>query len=409
MTLGKIPESVTAPATYISTTGALLNGTINANDLNTTITFEYGLTESYSGVISASPAQVSGNTTKNVIAALSQLEPATIYHFRIKAVNLLGTSYGSDITFKTTGAIPSVMTNAAKRVTGISASLNGIVNASDLITTVTFEYGESTGYGHTISAIESPVSGKANTYVTASVSGLIPETSYHFRIKAVNSLGTSYGDDIIFTTPPALIYDIDGNSYTAVVIGRNVWLAENLRTTKYNDNTPIPLVTGATQWAGCNTPGYCWYNNDESSYKSAYGALYNWYALDTLGNGGKNVCPSGWHTSTILEWDELIRLVGGEQSGEKLMESGTSFWRPPNSDANNETGFTVLPGGTRTFEGTFTDVGLNAYFLSSSYTFYYSLNNTFCIMLTEAGGAQVWFESNFRNETGGSVRCVMNK
>ncbi len=71
------------------------------------------------------------------------------------------------------------------------------------------------------------------------------------------------------------IVDIDGNYYNIVTIGSQTWMQENLKTTKYNDGTAIPLVTDPTTWINLTTPGYCWYNNDTATYKSTYGALYN--------------------------------------------------------------------------------------------------------------------------------------
>jgi uncharacterized protein (TIGR02145 family) len=125
-------------------------------------------------------------------------------------------------------------------------------------------------------------------------------------------------------------------------------MAENLKTTKYNDGTAIPNITDNTAWTALTTPAYCWYNNDAATYKATYGALYNWYAVDVASNGGKNVCPTGWHVPTDAEWTILTTYLGGESvAGGKLKETGTTHWSSPNTDATNETGFTALPGGNR--------------------------------------------------------------
>ena len=124
-------------------------------------------------------------------------------------------------------------------------------------------------------------------------------------------------------------------------------MAENLRTTKYNDGTPIPQVTDAAAWSNLMTPGYCWYNNDAAKYKETYGALYNWYTVN-IGN----LCPSGWHVPADTEWMVLTAHLGGEKiSGGKLKETGTLHWDKPNLRATNETGFTALPGGRCYFSG----------------------------------------------------------
>jgi uncharacterized protein (TIGR02145 family) len=403
-TNGKIPTALTQEPTNLSIEGATLNGTVNANDLSTTVTFEYGITPSHGNSVAAIPGQVTGNTSTNVSCPITGLTVRTLYYFRVKTVNSLGTVYGNDISFWTTGNVPSVTTNAAKQIKGTSAILNGIVNANEFSTEVTFEFGQSTSYGTTFSAIEGPAVGNADTYVSFPVTGLIPETIYHFRIKGVNFLGYTYANDLAFKTPPLTINDIDGNTYTAVTIGNQVWMAENLKTTRFNDNTLIPLVPDIDQWLGLTSPGYCWYNNDETRYKPEYGAIYNWYTLDTLRNGRKNVCPVGWHPPSLTEWREMIEYIGGSGNGEKLMETGTSHWPDPNDNATNETGFTGIPGGARFATGYFMGTQNYARFLTSSLNNYssawsiqldYSLTQVLPLPITKADGA--------------SVRCVKNK
>jgi uncharacterized protein (TIGR02145 family) len=136
------------------------------------------------------------------------------------------------------------------------------------------------------------------------------------------------------------VMDGDGNYYKVVTIGTQTYMAENLKTTRYIDGTAVPFVTDKTVWNTNNTPGYCWYN-DASTYKDTYGALYNWYAVNT----GK-LCPTGWHVPTNDEWKILENYIGGSTSGNKLRETGTTHWLAPN-DGTNESGFTGLPGGWR--------------------------------------------------------------
>lgn len=154
------------------------------------------------------------------------------------------------------------------------------------------------------------------------------------------------------------VKDIDGNTYKIVTIGTQVWFGENLRTTKYNDGTAIPLVIDPVDWDELNSPAYCWRDNDIAN-KSTYGALYNWYAVHT----GK-LCPTGWHVSTDVEWTTLVDFVGGEAvAGGKLKSTRTSpdahpRWDSPNTGATDEYKFTALPGGGRSSGGEFyTDYG----------------------------------------------------
>jgi len=148
------------------------------------------------------------------------------------------------------------------------------------------------------------------------------------------------------------IKDGDGNVYTSVTIGTQVWLDENLKTSKYNDGTNIPLVSDNTQWKDLSSPAYCWYNNDEAAYKDVYGALYNWYAVNT----GK-LCPAGWHVPTNGEMETLVDYLGGNLvAGGKLKETGTSHWNSPNGGATDQYGFSALPGGYRNYSTSFADI-----------------------------------------------------
>ena len=96
------------------------------------------------------------------------------------------------------------------------------------------------------------------------------------------------------------VTDIENNNYKTVKIGTQWWMAENLKTTKYNDGTSIPYVTDNWEWYNLTTPAYCWKNNDPEANKNIYGAMYNWYAVNT----GK-LCPAGWHVSTKPDWETL--------------------------------------------------------------------------------------------------------
>jgi uncharacterized protein (TIGR02145 family)/uncharacterized repeat protein (TIGR02543 family) len=153
------------------------------------------------------------------------------------------------------------------------------------------------------------------------------------------------------------IRDVEGNVYHEVAIGIQVWMVENLRTTRLNDSTAIPLVTAQLPWAGLginylSNPGYCWYSND-SVANATYGPLYNWFCVNT----GK-LAPKGWHVPTDFEWSELSFFLGGDSvAGGKLKEAGLAHWQSPNTGATNETGFSALPGGERDDVGDFYSIG----------------------------------------------------
>lgn len=165
------------------------------------------------------------------------------------------------------------------------------------------------------------------------------------------------------------VKDVDNNRYDVVTIGTQTWMAENLKTTRYNDGTVIPLISGNTAWATASTngaPGYCWYSN-LSSNLILYGALYNWYSINSSSNGNKNVCPTGWHVPTDSEWTTLSTFLGGTLvAGGKMKEAGLAHWISPNTSATNESGFAGLPGGYRYFDGAFNDIGLFGFWWSST-------------------------------------------
>lgn len=148
--------------------------------------------------------------------------------------------------------------------------------------------------------------------------------------------------------------DADNNNYSVVQIGTQLWMAENLKTTKYRNGDNIPVVTNNTAWENLTTGAYSWYNNDAPSNKNTYGALYNWYAT----NDSRNLAPVSWHIPSDNEWTILANYLGdASTSGGKIKETGYTHWKSPNSRATNETGFTALPGGYRFLNGTFDEIG----------------------------------------------------
>jgi len=200
LTTLQIPDAITEAATTVTITDATLNATVNANNLSTTVTFEYGITIGYGNTVTAVPNPVTGLAPTDVSYGLSSLDPGTTYHFRIKAVNTGGTTYGEDKTFTTLCTSPSATTDAATQTDVNSTTLNGTVNANGFSTAVTFEYGTSTSYGTEVVALTSPVTGNVNSAVSANIGGLTSNTLYHYRVKTINCGGTTFGSDMTFIT-----------------------------------------------------------------------------------------------------------------------------------------------------------------------------------------------------------------
>jgi uncharacterized protein (TIGR02145 family) len=232
--------------------------------------------------------------------------------------------------------------------------------------------------------------------------------SFKFKVIAYDTLGDSSAcsaERAIFIRP--MVTDIDGNTYRYVRIGTQIWMVENLKTTKFNDGSVIPLITDPTIWASCTTsksPGYCWYNNDSVDYGPTYGAIYNWYAVNT----GK-LAPTGWHVPTDSEWTVLTTVLGGANvAGGALKSTSTTYWLSPNIGATNSTGFSALPGGSRcgsncSIPGTFNSIGAYGNWWASPRNGY---TGSFCRSMS--GGAAAVMSTNILEDYGCSVRCVRN-
>ena len=310
--------------------------------------------------------------------------------------------------------LPAVTTAPISNITAISALSGGNVTSDGGVPIIERGVCWSITENPTIADNKSWASAGTGSY-TCNLANLDPNTLYYVRAFARNSVGTAYGNQVFFTTSaelslisfPDLTYgtvsDIDGNNYRTIQIGSQVWMAENLKTTKYNDNTSISIAINDNEWYTLTTPAYCWYKNDAGNYKAIYGALYNWYVGDAASNGGKNVCPVGWHIPSNAEWTTLTDYLGGTiVAGGKLKEVGTSHWWIPNEGASNETGFTAIPGGGRIkdgdFYGHFGHIG--------EIGFWWSQTTDVSDRMLRYNDGEVDLFSVFPKQCGFSIRCV---
>jgi uncharacterized protein (TIGR02145 family) len=274
-------------------------------------------------------------------------------------------------------------TYPASFITQTAATLNGDIRTLQKVTTYSFQYGTTTSYTKSIPG--SSLAGRfgnilpEDIIVHSTLTGLSPGTIYYYSLRT-EGYGISNGEDASFTTlipgesgiifNPDLIYgsvsDNDGNTYKTIQIGTQTWIAENLKTTKFNDGTYIQLVENNTQWENLNAPAYCWYDNDISIYKIHTGALYNYYAVNS-----SKLCPVGWHVPAEAEWETLITYLGGDSLDVvKLNETGATHWiicNPQSLPRNqNLSGFTALPGGYRDPVGWYDFIGVNGEWWSST-------------------------------------------
>ena len=174
------------------------------------------------------------------------------------------------------------------------------------------------------------------------------------------------------------ITDIDGNVYHTVTIGTQTWTVENLKTTKFNDGIAIPIASDSASWWDLTTPGCCWYKNDAATYKNTYGALYNWYAVNT----GK-LAPAGWHVPADSDWDTLQNYLiangynyDGTTTGNKIAKAlaAQTKWSIDTTNngatgnslsTNNKSGFAAYPGGCRDDYCAYYDIGEGGYWWGS--------------------------------------------
>ena len=175
--------------------------------------------------------------------------------------------------------------------------------------------------------------------------------------------GCTKSEDSTNNSTTGDVTDVDGNNYHSVTIGSQVWLSENLKTTKYRDGSPISLVSSESEWSKLTTSAYCNFNNDVNNV-AVYGRLYNFFAVAD----SRGIAPSGWHVATDADWTTLSNFLGGEVlAGGKMKETGTSHWQSVNTGATNETGFTALPGGMRhSSDGSFGQLGGYGYWWTST-------------------------------------------
>jgi len=243
----------------------------------------------------------------------------------------------------------------------------------------------------------------------------------HYNLKTIIKTGNLYiwlyFLSIIFATgcktinEPVLggtVKDVDGNEYHTVIIGNQTWMIENLKTTHYSDNTDIPMVSDSAAWRNLVTPGYCWYNNDSTTNKNVFGALYNWYTVDA----GK-LAPQGWHVPDETDWTTLENnvtdLLYASGSLAKILAATTNWNRSLNMGSigfnpviNNSSKFTALPGGSReNYIHSFNSIDSTGVWWSAT-----SKSDTTALSMVMKCDQSSVIRFNKKKWNGFSVRCV---
>jgi uncharacterized protein (TIGR02145 family) len=198
------------------------------------------------------------------------------------------------------------------------------------------------------------------------------------------------------------VTDIDGNTYSSIIINGQEWMQQNLAVTKYSNGDLISTGLSDVAWSSASSGAFAIFNNDAAN-NNLYGKLYNWYAV----SDGRGLCPTGWHVPSDDEWSYLIDYLDTFANGGSIVNlaggrmKATTGWSSPNTGASNESGFTALPGGYRNGNGTYFTIGASGDWWSS----------------TESNTENAWYRylnydrssvtrSHYTKQSGGSVRCV---
>jgi uncharacterized protein (TIGR02145 family) len=240
------------------------------------------------------------------------------------------------------------------------------------------------------------------------IAGLAQNTVYYARAFAVNAQGTAYGNQVMFSTSgisgtglnPALTYgsvsDAEGHSYATIAIGSQVWMAEDLRATRYANGDPIALVEDNAMWSAQSAGAWCYLQNDPAqSYMD--GKLYNYYAI----SDPRNVCPLGWHVPTEAEWEAMASTLGAplQSIGAKMKSVGS--W-PQSVGVTNSSGFSGVPGGKRATTGSFFNFPVQVLYWSSTFSGGASVTRELRDDITD-----LWDGQSVQRQ-GLSVRCIQD-
>lgn len=399
-TLATLPVLTTTIISGQTQTTAASGGNITSNG-GAAITARGVCWSTSTGPVITGSHTSDGTGSGTFTSTITGLTSGTLYYVRAYATNSVGTAYGNEVTFTSAAVTVPVLTTTTPSSIGAAAAVSGgnITSAGGgTITARGVCWG--TGANPTIAGAHSSDGTGAGSF-SSNITGLTTGTLYYARAFATNSAGTAYGPQVTFFS---LLIDAEGNLYNVVLAGNQVWMAENLRTTKYNDNADIPNVTDNTAWSTATAHAYSWYSNN-SGYKNTFGALYNWFTV----NSGK-LCPTGWHVPTDADFGALETFLGiaaadvnnygwrGTNEGSEMKSS--TGWAEGNG--TNTSGFTALPAGYRYYsDGTFQGQTTFTYYWTSSETdatrsWFRSLSSTHADINRGA----------VEKQAGKSVRCI---
>jgi uncharacterized protein (TIGR02145 family) len=336
--LAKLPTVTTKPVTAITSLGATSGGTITNTG---------GATHSEKGVVYATTTNPTVSNNKSVdntvgldwISTLTGLTGNTKYYIRAYATNVIGTAYGVLDSFTTLPIAPIITTNSVTTIDKTSAVSGGNISSDggSAITARGIVWNKTGNPIVGTDSIRTDASSTTGSY-TLNLGNLNSGITYYVRAYAINAIGTSYGNQLTFTTLPVL--DTIGNQYTTITINGEEWFRENLKTNRYANGDTIENVPTPGDWGLRTSGAWAYYNNDISN-NSNFGKLYNWYAVSDV----RGLCPTGWHVATDADWTSLSANYGTDLVAGKELKA-TALWTTPNTNTNSS-GFGALPGGGR--------------------------------------------------------------
>lgn len=300
----------------------------------------------------------------------------------------------------------------AKNLTAISAESGGRITPDGTLPVLSRGISWSKEQNPTLADHFSIETAELGSYAIQ-MTGLHAGEKYYVRAFYINSKDTVYGDMVEFTTPDYIqfnpdkrygtVTDIDGNVYKTITVGSQTWMAENLRTTRYQNGDPLMNVEDPHFWypLGVQPGAYCFYNYDDSK-STIFGAYYNWFAA----SDSRNIAPPGWHVATEEDWQTLKEFVCegnniGDDCGYKLRETSTAHWHNPTLSgiATNETGFTALAA-----QEAFT--GLSSSWTSGWYAHFWTNSGSADLAVYASLNDKLEIYEGSQPNFGKSIRCV---
>jgi uncharacterized protein (TIGR02145 family) len=351
------PQVNTATTTGITSISAISGGNITSNGGGTIIARGGCWSTNQNPTVLLSTKTNEGKGLGSFVSNLTDLIGNTVYYVRAYATNTSGTTYGTQVSFSTTGIVlPTVVTSAVTSITGTTSISGGNVVSDGGSGIIERGICWSKSQNPTVALSTKTSNGLGSGSFSSNLINLIPNTLYYVRAFATNSLGVNYGNQVNFTTgnityaSGAGATDLDGNTYNSIIINGQEWMTENLKVGKYRNGDAIPSNLSDLSWSS-TTNGACAIYGNETVNNEIFGKLYNWYAVADP----RGLCPYGWRVGNDSDWAALENVLGGPSAGGKL--KSLSFWANPNVGATNESGFSALPGGYRRDLGEFGYLG----------------------------------------------------